>query len=102
MGGINAQISSQPALLDFVGTLPAYINITYGKTTDNKEAHDIHLLKGFVIAADRFSLKYFLQKPCFSKILFQQCMPVQYLLTTNFTVMKITARSVNRNDFFKR
>jgi hypothetical protein len=34
--------------------LPAYINITDGKTADNKGAYDIPLLKGSVIVADRF------------------------------------------------
>ncbi|MCX2765126.1 IS4 family transposase [Aquimarina muelleri] len=41
-------------LLDYDGHLPAYVNITDGKTTDNKGAHDIPLLKGSVIVADRF------------------------------------------------
>lgn len=41
-------------LLDFDGNLPAYINITNGKTADNKGAYDIPLLKGSVIVADRF------------------------------------------------
>jgi hypothetical protein len=41
-------------LLDFDGNLPAYINITDGKTADNKGAKDIPLLRGSVIAADRF------------------------------------------------
>lgn len=42
------------ALLDFDGNLPAYVNITNGKTADNKGAYDIPLLKGSVIVADRF------------------------------------------------
>ena len=42
------------ALLDFDGNLPAYVNITDGKTADNKGANDIPLLKGSVIVADRF------------------------------------------------
>ncbi|MEC4054542.1 transposase [Myroides odoratimimus] len=42
------------ALLDFDGNLPDYINITNGKTADNKGAYDIPLLKGSVIVADRF------------------------------------------------
>lgn len=42
------------ALLDFDGNLPAYINITNGKTADNKGAYDIPLLKGSVVVADRF------------------------------------------------
>jgi hypothetical protein len=41
-------------LLDFDGNLPAYINVTNGKTADNKGAYDIPLLKGSVIVADRF------------------------------------------------
>lgn len=41
-------------LLDFDGNLPAYVNITNGKTADNKGASDIPLLKGSVIVADRF------------------------------------------------
>jgi len=41
-------------LLDFDGNLPAYINISDGKTADNKGAYDIPLLKGSVIVADRF------------------------------------------------
>lgn len=41
-------------LLDFDGNLPAYINITDGKTADNKGAYDIPLLKRSVIVADRF------------------------------------------------
>jgi hypothetical protein len=42
------------ALLDYDGNLPAYVNITDGKTADNKGAYDIPLLKGSVIVADRF------------------------------------------------
>ncbi len=41
-------------LLDFDGNLPAYVNVTDGKTADNKGAYDIPLLKGSVIVADRF------------------------------------------------
>jgi hypothetical protein len=41
-------------LLDYDGHLPAYVNITDGKTADNKGAHDVPLLKGSVIVADRF------------------------------------------------
>ena len=41
-------------LLDYDGNLPAYINITDGKTADNKGAYEIPLLKGSVIVADRF------------------------------------------------
>lgn len=41
-------------LLDYDGHLPAYINITDGKTADNKGAYDIPLLKNSVVVADRF------------------------------------------------
>jgi len=41
-------------LLDYDGHLPAYVNITNGKTADNKGAYDIPLLKGSVVVADRF------------------------------------------------
>lgn len=41
-------------LLDYDGNLPAYVNITNGKTADNKGAYDVPLLKGSVIVADRF------------------------------------------------
>lgn len=41
-------------LLDYDGHLPAYVNITDGKTADNKGAYDIPLLKGSVIVTDRF------------------------------------------------
>jgi Transposase DDE domain/Domain of unknown function (DUF4372) len=41
-------------LLDFDGNVPAYVNITNGKTADNKGAYDIPLHKGSVIVADRF------------------------------------------------
>lgn len=41
-------------LLDYDGNLPAYVNITNGKTADNKGAYQVPLLKGSVIVADRF------------------------------------------------
>lgn len=41
-------------LLDFDGNLPVYVNITNGKTADNKGAYQVPLIKGSVIIADRF------------------------------------------------
>lgn len=41
-------------LLDYDGNLPVYVNITDGKTADNKGANDIPLHKGSVVVADRF------------------------------------------------
>ena len=41
-------------LLDYDGNLPVYVNITNGKTADNKGASDVPLIKRSVIVADRF------------------------------------------------
>ena len=41
-------------LLDYEGNLPAYVNITNGKTADNKGAYGIPLVKRSVVVADRF------------------------------------------------
>lgn len=41
-------------LLDYDGNLPSYVNITDGKTADNKGAYDIPLIKNSVIVADRY------------------------------------------------
>lgn len=41
-------------LLDYDGSLPVYVNITEGRTADNKGAQDIPLIKNSVIVADRF------------------------------------------------
>lgn len=41
-------------LLGFDGNLPAYVNITDGKTADNKGAYEVPLIRGSVIVADRF------------------------------------------------
>ena len=41
-------------LLGFDGNLPAYVNITDGKTADNKGAYEVPLITGSVIVADRF------------------------------------------------
>jgi hypothetical protein len=41
-------------LLDYDGNLPAYVNITDGKTADNKGAYDLPLLANSVIVADRY------------------------------------------------
>jgi len=47
-------------LLDFDGNLPSYVNITDGKTADNKGAYELPLLKGSVIVADRFYNDFYL------------------------------------------
>jgi len=41
-------------LLDYDGNLPAYVNITNGKTADNKGAYDIPLIPRSVLVADAF------------------------------------------------
>jgi len=41
-------------LLDYDGNLPHYVNITDGKTADNKGAYNMPLVKVSVIVADRF------------------------------------------------
>lgn len=41
-------------LLDYDDNLPAYVNITDGKTADNKGAYDVPLLANNVIVADRY------------------------------------------------
>lgn len=41
-------------LLDYDGGLPLYVNITNGKTGDNKGAYNIPIQKGAVIVADRY------------------------------------------------
>ena len=41
-------------LLDYDGNLPSYVNITDGKTADNKGAYDVPLLANSVIVADRY------------------------------------------------
>ncbi|MCX2680937.1 IS4 family transposase [Galbibacter sp. EGI 63066] len=41
-------------LLDYDGNLPAYVNLTDGKTGDNRGAYDIPLVKDSVIVADRY------------------------------------------------
>jgi len=45
-------------LLDYDSCLPCYVNITDGKTADNKGASDIPLSKGSVIVADRFYMDF--------------------------------------------
>lgn len=47
-------------LLDFDGNLPVYVNITDGKTADNKGAYDIPLVESSVIVADRFYNDFYL------------------------------------------
>lgn len=47
-------------LLDFDGNLPVYMNLTDGKTANNKGAYDIPLLPKSIIVADRFYNDFYL------------------------------------------
>lgn len=57
-------------LLDYDGHLPAYVNVTDGKTADNKGAYDIPLIKGSVIVGDRFYNDFYLLNIWDSKMTF--------------------------------
>ncbi len=57
-------------LLDYDGNLPAYVNITDGKTADNKGAYQVPLHKGSVIVADRFYNDFYLLNVWDSKVVF--------------------------------
>jgi len=47
-------------LLDYDGNLPVYVNISDGKTADNKGAYDIPLIENSVIVADRYYNDFYL------------------------------------------
>jgi hypothetical protein len=49
-------------LLDYDGGLPVCVNVTTGKTADNKGAYDIPLIPGSVVVADRFYADLYLLK----------------------------------------
>lgn len=49
---LNKFVDVQP--LDYDGGLPLYVNITDGKTADNKGAYSIPIQAGAVIVADRY------------------------------------------------
>lgn len=57
-------------LLDFDGNLPIYVNITDGKTADNKGAYDIPLIKQSVIVADRYYNDFYLLNVWYSNKVF--------------------------------
>jgi hypothetical protein len=72
-------------LLDFDGNLPSYVNITDGKTADNKGAYEIPLLKGSVIVADRFYNDFYLLNLWDSKGVF---FAVRHKENIQYTVIK--------------
>jgi len=82
-------------LLDFDGNLPAYVNITNGKTADNKGAYEIPLLKGSVIVADRFYNDFSLLNVWDSKCVF---FVIRYKENLQFVSIKENELPENRHQ----
>jgi hypothetical protein len=82
-------------LLDFDGNLPSYVNITDGKTADNKGAYEIPLLKGSVIVADRFYNDFYLLNLWDSKKVF---FVVRHKENIQYTVVKENELPENRHQ----
>jgi hypothetical protein len=82
-------------LLDYDGNLPAYVNITNGKTADNKGAYDIPLLKGSVIVADRFYNDFSLLNIWDSKEVY---FVIRHKENLQFTVIKENELPENRHQ----
>ena len=81
-------------LLDFDGNLPAYVNITNGKTADNKGACNVPLLKGSVIVADRFYNDFSLLNVWDSKGVF---FVVRHKDNLQYTVLKENELPANKH-----
>jgi hypothetical protein len=82
-------------LLDFEGNLPSYVNITDGKTADNKGAYEIPLLKGSVIVADRFYNDFYLLNLWDSKSVF---FVVRHKENIQYTVIKENELPENKHQ----
>ncbi|MGH2644974.1 MAG: IS4 family transposase, partial [Chitinophagaceae bacterium] len=82
-------------LLDFDGNLPAYVNVTDGKTADNKGACEIPLLKGSVIVADRFYNDFSLLNIWDSKGVY---FVVRHKENLQYTVIKENELPENRHE----
>ncbi len=82
-------------LLDFDGNLPAYVNITDGKTADNKGAYDILLIEGSVIVADRFYNDFYLLNLWDSNKVF---FVIRHKENLKFTVVKENELPENRHQ----
>lgn len=82
-------------LLDFDGNLPSYVNITDGKTADNKGAYEIPLLKGSVIVADRFYNDFYLLNVWDSRGVF---FVVRHKENIQYTVIKENELPQNRQE----
>lgn len=81
-------------LLDFDGNLPIYVNITNGKTADNKGAYEIPLHQGSVIVADRFYNDFHLLNVWDSKGVF---FVIRHKENLQFTVVKQNDLPDNRH-----
>jgi hypothetical protein len=81
-------------LLDFDGNLPAYVNITDGKTADNKGAYDIPLIAWSVIVADRFYNDFYLLNLWDSNNVF---FVIRHKHNLKFTVVKENELPENRH-----
>lgn len=82
-------------LLDFDGNLPAYVNITDGKTADNKGAYDIPLIAWSVIVADRFYNDFYLLNLWDSNKVF---FVIRHKHNLKFTVVKENELPENRHQ----
>ena len=82
-------------LLDFDGNLPCYVNITDGKTADNKGAYEIPLLKGSVIVADRFYNDFYLLNVWDSKGVY---FVVRHKANIQYLVIKENELPQNRHE----
>lgn len=86
-------------LLDFDGNLPAYVNITNGKTADNKGAYDVPLRKGSVIVADRFYNDFHLLNVWDSKQVF---FVIRHKENIQYTVVKEIELPQNKHPHLLR
>jgi len=82
-------------LLDFDGNLPVYVNITDGKTADNKGAYDIPLIAASVIVADRFYNDFYLLNVWDSNKVF---FVIRHKENLKFTVVKENELPDNRHQ----
>ena len=82
-------------LLDYDGNLPVYVNITNGKTADNKGAYDIPLIALSVIVADRFYNDFHLLNVWDSNKVF---FVIRHKKNLKFTVVKENDLPENRHQ----
>jgi hypothetical protein len=82
-------------LLDFDGNSPPYVNVTDGKTVENKGAYDIPLLKGSMIVIDRFNNDFYLLNVWDSKGV---CFMVRHKDNTQYIIVKKNELPENRHE----